>query len=273
MLRLFRQRSGAQDVELVHQVHPEIWDRLKRNLVRLLKESGNPDVIAVLETDPFELWEGTNGFNDEFSVLFAPVPARRYVELERKIDRHESDSEYAMIANRLGKLGTSIRFILVDVMDEGEVESVATPTLKITSSVVEHALNDAEVLFRQRSAVSGLDRVHTAFHGYLKAICDDAGLLPAGDPGITELFKIVRRQHPALQPPPPGAKEIDNILGPLATIVNALNPLRNRSSVAHANDELLEEPEAMLVINAVRTLLHYLNSRLGGELAGGDGSG
>src|SRR5262249_42493801 len=153
-------------------------------------------------------------FNDEFSALFAPVSARRYVELEQKVDRREDDSKYDTIAYQLEKLGTCIRFILIDVMDEGEVESVAAPTLKINSSVVEHALNDAEALIRQRGAVSGLDRVHTAFHGYLKAICHDAGLLlPAGDPGITDLFKILRRQHPALQPPPHGAKEIDNILG------------------------------------------------------------
>jgi hypothetical protein len=263
MLRLFNKRSGAQDVELVRQVPAETWGRLKRNLVRLLREAGCAQVIAALEADPFELWDATNGFNDEFSVLFASVSARRYVELEQKVDRREDDGEYDKIAYQLEKVGTYIRFILVDVMDEGDVESVSAPTLKITSSVVEHALNDAEALIRQRGAVSGLDRVHTAFHGYLKAICDGAGLLPPGDPGITDLFKVVRRQHPALQPPAPGSKEIDSILGPLATIVNALNPLRNRSSVAHPNEELLEEPEAMLVINAVRTLLHYLNSRIG----------
>jgi len=264
MLRLFNKRSGAQDVELVRQAPAEDWGRVKRNLVRLLRESGYRHIIAVLEADGFELWDATNGFNDEFSVLFAPVSARRYLELEQKVDRREDDGKYDTIAYQLEKIGTCIRFILVDVRDEGEVESVAAPTLKITSSVVEHALNDAEALIRQRGAVSGLDRVHTAFHGYLKAICRDAGLLPAGDPGITDLFKVLRRQHPALQPPPPGAKEIDNILGPLATIVNALNPLRNRSSVAHPNEELLEEPEATLVINAVRTLLHYLNSRIRG---------
>lgn len=261
MLRLFKKSSGAQDVELVRQVPAEAWARLKRNLVRLLRESGYPHVIAALEADPFQLWDATNGFNDEFSVLFAPVSARRYVELEQMVDRREDDGGFDKIAYQLEKLGTYIRFILVAVIDEGEVESVAPPTLKITSSVVEHALNDTETLIRQRGAVSGLDRVHTAFHGYLKAVCDDAGLLPAGDPGITD-FKILRRQHPAFQPPPPGAREIDNVLGPLATIVNALNPLRNRSSVAHPNEELLEEPEAMLVINAVRTLLHYLNSRI-----------
>jgi hypothetical protein len=183
--------------------------------------------------------------------------------LEAEVDNRADGGKYQTLVEKLRRLGTHIRFIVADVQDEEEIESVPAPTLKITSTVVEHALNDVEALIRQRGPVSGLDRVHTAFHGYLKAVCEDAGLLPEGDPSITDLFKIVRRQHPALHPPPPGAREIESILGPMATIVNALNPLRNRSSVAHPNDDLLEEPEAMLVINAVRTLLHYLNSRIG----------
>ncbi len=261
MLRLFKQTSGAQDVKLIGKAPEEAWGRLKRNLLRLLRESGHDHVIDALEADLFELWKATNDFSDSFYVLFASVSAKRYVELEQKVDDGD-DAEYGQVANRMGDLGTYIRFILVDVKDEGEVESVAPPALRISSSVVEHALCDAEALIHQRGPVSGLDRVHTAFHGYLKRICDDAGLLPGGEPGITELFKILRHQHPALQPSPSRPKEIGDILGPLATIVNALNPLRNRSSVAHPNEVLMEEPEAMLVINAVRTLLHYLDARI-----------
>ena len=43
----------------------------------------------------------------------------------------------------------------------------------------------------------------------------------------------------------------------LAQIVDAMNPVRNHSSLAHPNVNLLEEPEAMLAANAVRSLLHY----------------
>lgn len=264
MLRLFNRRSGAQDVELVRQVPSEAWGRTKRNLIRVLRERGCAQIITALEADPFELWDATNGFNDEFCVLFALVSARRYIELEQQVDSRADEYKYEKLVSQLENLGTFIRFIVVDVVDEGEVESVAQPNLRITSSVVEHALNDAEALIRQRGAVSGIDRVHTAFHGYLRAICEEAGLLPKGDPSITELFKVVRQKHPSLLVPRPGAKEIDDVLNPMATIVNALNPLRNRRSAAHPNEDLLEEPEAMLVINAVRTLLHYLNSRVGG---------
>jgi hypothetical protein len=50
----------------------------------------------------------------------------------------------------------------------------------------------------------------------------------------------------------------------VAAILDALNPMRNRASVAHPNPTLLEQPEAMLVVNAARTILHYLDAGLSG---------
>ena len=41
-----------------------------------------------------------------------------------------------------------------------------------------------------------------------------------------------------------------------------MNPVRNYGSLAHPNENPLEEPEAMLAVNAVRSLLHYLNMKL-----------
>jgi hypothetical protein len=44
--------------------------------------------------------------------------------------------------------------------------------------------------------------------------------------------------------------------------MDALNPARNRGSVAHPNEELLDNDEAMLFINAARTVLQYLDVKL-----------
>jgi hypothetical protein len=47
-----------------------------------------------------------------------------------------------------------------------------------------------------------------------------------------------------------------------ANILDAFLPVGNQASVAHPNQELLHEPEAQLVINVERSLLHFLDSRL-----------
>jgi hypothetical protein len=48
----------------------------------------------------------------------------------------------------------------------------------------------------------------------------------------------------------------------MGAILDALNPVRNRASVAHPNPTLLDQHEAMLVVNAARTILHYLDAKL-----------
>lgn len=78
------------------------------------------------------------------------------------------------------------------------------------------------------------------------------------------LLRVLREEHPALANSGPRSQDIDKVLKSMSTIMDALNPVRNNANVAHANAELLEAPEAMLCINAVRTMLHYLNAKFSG---------
>jgi hypothetical protein len=139
---------------------------------------------------------------------------------------------------------------------------VANPDPKITSAVVERAIADMETLIQTSGAVSGVDRTHTALHGYLRAVCEKENISYSRDDSMPRLFKLLRQHHPALQDLGPRSREIERILQSFASIMDALNPIRNNASVAHPNEDLLAKDEAMLVINAVRTLLHYLDAKL-----------
>jgi len=138
---------------------------------------------------------------------------------------------------------------------------VATPAPKITTAVVERAISDMEALIHTSDAVSGVDRVHTVLHGYLRAVCASESIQYCNDDSITRLFKLLRQNHPALQNFGVHSQDTERILQSLATIMDALNPIRNKASLAHPNEDLLGKDEAMLVINAARTLLHYLNAK------------
>jgi hypothetical protein len=89
-------------------------------------------------------------------------------------------------------------------MLDDETDAVATPALEITSAVVERALLDFETLTNAHGAVSGIDRVHTALHGYLIAVCREASITAKESTDITTLFNLIRQQHPKLQINPPG---------------------------------------------------------------------
>jgi hypothetical protein len=132
----------------------------------------------------------------------------------------------------------------------------------ITSDVVERAIADAETLISTHGATSGVDRLHTALLGYLKAVCDDAGIVYTRETTMNGLFKMFREQHLAFTDLGPRAQDVTTVVRSMAAIMDAMNPIRNMASVAHPNEELLDTPEARLVINAARTILHYLNVKL-----------
>jgi len=139
---------------------------------------------------------------------------------------------------------------------------IASPEPRITSEVVARAIGDAEALIRASGATSGVDRVHTSLHGYLLAVCDAEGIAYPPDASITQLFRLLRDHHPKLKSVGPRPQDIEQVLRGMATIIDALNPVRNKTSVAHPNPVLLPKEEAMLVINSARTLLHYLDAKL-----------
>ena len=107
-----------------------------------------------------------------------------------------------------------------------------------------------------------MNRIHTAFHGFLEALCNDQGISFETDCGLTQLFKLLRQNHPAFNITGPRADEINRIIKTMANILDSLSTLRNQASVAHLNEELLHEPEAMLVINGTKTLLRYINEKI-----------
>jgi hypothetical protein len=139
---------------------------------------------------------------------------------------------------------------------------VASQNPRISKEVVARAIADAETLIRANGATSGVDRVHTALHGYLIAVCEDVGLSYPRNASLTQVFKVIREGHPSLQNLDPRSGDIVQVLRAAATIMDALNPVRNQATVAHPNETLLEQPEAMMVINIARTLLQYLDAKL-----------
>lgn len=144
----------------------------------------------------------------------------------------------------------------------------ATPTVvgltpKATHEVVVRAIADAERLISTTGATSGVDRVHTALHGHLLALCEASGIPTAADVALTAAFKELRNGHPKLQEQGPRYQDVLKVLNASATIFDALGPVRNRASMAHPNEHLLAEAEAMLVVNIGRTLLNYLDAKVG----------
>jgi hypothetical protein len=266
MLILFTTNpSGSQEITLEEQVPVQVWEALRRNAIRLMKSQFCHDAWKHLEETPYELWCGTNGFGDRFELLCYNTDIENYTKVERE---YESNANYfnayayPAIAEALQTLHRPIRFIAVELDVTEKVQSVLAPKLEITSEIVEAALHDAETLIRSSGPANALDRVHTALHGYLEAICKKAGIAVKEDANITTLFGRIRDEHPALKATDPQIQKMRvSILRGMAQITEALNTARNEKTLAHPNP-LLDEADAMLAINSIRTILHYFDKRL-----------
>ncbi|MGH7815252.1 MAG: abortive infection family protein [Candidatus Binataceae bacterium] len=125
------------------------------------------------------------------------------------------------------------------------------------------ALENARLLISSGDPIGAIDRVHTSLHSYLIEACGAAGIAAKTDAGITELYKLLREQHTKLRDLGAQSEEINKILRSLSAVLDAFNPLRNRGSLAHPNQSLVKDDEAMLVINAARSILHYLDGKFG----------
>ncbi len=145
-------------------------------------------------------------------------------------------------------------------LNSGHVAAVV-PTLS-ASEVVRRALSDVDQLIATNGAQSAVDRLHTAMHGYLRTECKEAGIQIPDTATLTQAFKALRTEHPALSNLGNHGPEVAKVLQSFAAVLDALNTIRNHGSVAHPTERLIEPAEASLFVNAVRTLFHYLSNKL-----------
>lgn len=137
---------------------------------------------------------------------------------------------------------------------------VASPKVEAasTSDVVRRALSDAESLLRTGGPVSAVDRIHTALHGHLKALCAAEGIELPDSVTLQKAMKELRTHHPKLKPSGARAGDVSQVLFSMAATLDALNTIRNNASAAHPNEDLLGDPEALLALNAGRTIFTYV---------------
>lgn len=146
-------------------------------------------------------------------------------------------------------------------LETEHVQTDATPALS-SADVVLRAMSDAEHLLHKSGPISAVDRLHTALHGYFRKLCDDSSIQVQKDASITALFKALRAGHPALESLGEHDKDMVRVLNGFANALDALNSLRNNASVAHPNENLLQTPEAMLAVNATRTIFNYVRAKI-----------
>lgn len=213
-----------------------------------------PEYCGV-DADPYE-YEGTT--RERFIQILSDLDARSQARVVRGVIERFPINGPEAPKTRDEKLEQR----LLSTAERIERDSaVAHPSPAITSDVVRRALDDAETLIGSAEAGNAVDRIHTALHGYLLALCEAADIKYPEGANLTRLFTVLRTEHPALQDSGLRRQDVTTVLRSTAAILDSFQPIRNQASLAHPNP-VLDEPEAFLMINAARTLFHYLDKKL-----------
>ena len=85
----FYEGSGSSEIDLLERSMPQPeWSRLKAVAVELLRARGQEQAAEFLEEQAFELHNGTNGFGDDFELLYMKVPMQQYLDLAELAVEH-----------------------------------------------------------------------------------------------------------------------------------------------------------------------------------------
>ena len=126
------------------------------------------------------------------------------------------------------------------------------------SGTVKKAIDDASVFIREGRYDSAVDRVHTAFHGYLRQLLNEHGESHTVDDSLPGLFARLHAYYGSTIQPADVGERVKMILRSAGGMVTTVNELRNNNTVAHPNGNLIQKREAQLVIRLVNAIIDYV---------------
>ncbi len=177
-----------------------------------------------------------------------------------KLDIFESQA--SIIETIAGKIyGRQGDNYLTDVEIEIMVEQheIIDFTMISVTSIITQSISDAELFMKEGKYASAFDRVHTAFHGYLRKILDDMEVQHEESETINQLYNKLHNEIECRIEPEPVAGLIKTLIRSASGVISSINDIRNRHSLSHPNEEIIGEREALLAIRIIEELSNYIN--------------
>lgn len=140
------------------------------------------------------------------------------------------------------------------------IPQVEIPIIKNPSETMKKALEDAELLFKEHGAERAYDRVHTAFHSYLRSVCMEKHINFNKQDSISDLYKKISDNLKINNNVT--YSNVEPLLKTIGSILGHLDNMRNNHSLAHGNEKLLLENNAKFLINLIKSTMGYLEGLL-----------
>ena len=121
-------------------------------------------------------------------------------------------------------------------------------------------LTDVRYWLRVGRPRSTVDRAHSAVHRMLQIIALEAGWEYDRHDGVSNLYRYVRKHHPAFVAGD-GEEKVLELFGPLGQILHQVNEIRNQHSLAHPSRGLVSEPSARFVVHMTLAVFELMADR------------
>lgn len=151
---------------------------------------------------------------------------------------------------------------LIDMLSESDegIPGTAVDFSRIAqrTQAIRSAINDATTLMRGGGINSAVDRIHTAFHGYLRQLLDMHQIAYDESDTLSQLYTKLHLFYGANIQPPEVAELIKTAVRSASGVVSSINDIRNRHTIAHPNADLVQTREAAFMIRLINAIVDYL---------------
>jgi hypothetical protein len=125
--------------------------------------------------------------------------------------------------------------------------------------VIKNAISDAELFMNEGRYDSAFDRIHTAFHGFLRNKLDNLGVNYVESDTLVQLYTKLHSTLATKINSPDVAELIKTAIRSGVGIISAINDIRNRHSLAHPNNTIIDKREAELTLQMIKVITDYIN--------------
>lgn len=228
----------------------------KSNNGRFILGSSLEEVLDILPRCEVVL-EETNLFtrikwNTYRTILHINVP----LEKENLIESARED-----ILEAAHKIYLEEDYILTD-LEIGflpEENGVIDFTDIASTDVIKSAIDNAELFMEAGQYDSAFDRIHTAFHGFLRSKLDDFGIDYAESDTLSQLYTKLHSVLAENITPQEVADLVKTTIRSGSGVISSINDIRNRYSLAHPNEVIINKREAEFTLQMIKVITDYIN--------------
>lgn len=173
---------------------------------------------------------------------------------------HSQNDKIFQIAKKIyGRQGDNL-LTSVDIGILVEHYEVIDFSVISLTEVIGKAVSDAELLMGEGKYDSAFDRVHTAFHGYLRKLLDNKNVDYEESDTLSQLYTKLHTELSSNIDSTEISELVKKSLRSASGIIASINEMRNRHSLSHPNDDLLQKREAEFAIRLIKDLSVYINN-------------